>query len=355
MPDISTSFMGIRLSSPIVVGACTLSNRVDNIKRAEEAGAGALTIYSLFQEQVELEAWEVEDELLISSEHFAESLTYFPQLKHAGAREHVMWVEKTRREVSMPIFGSLNATSRGKWLEYAKQLENAGVNGLELNLYSLQTDPSKSAEEIEAQSLDVVAEVKAAVGIPVAVKLSPWYSSMANFAAKVVQAGADGLVLFNRFYQPTVDPGTEELKIQLNLSTPEETRLPLRWIAILSGTLDADFAASTGVHSSSDVVRQILAGARVAQTVSAVYKNGIEHVSTMNRGLADWMDEKGYASIESFRGKLSQRNVADPYAFERAQYIQLLMSAHDPRAKYGLVAGYYPVPEKPGRARGIQG
>lgn len=352
MADISTTFMGVKLRSPLVVGACTISNHVDNIKRAEDAGAGGLVIYSLFQEQVELEAWEVEDELLISSDHFAESLTYFPQLKHAGAREHIMWVEKARKAVTMPLFGSLNAVSPGKWIEYAKQLEGAGCNGLELNLYALETDPGKTAAEIEERSLSVIADVKSNVSIPVAVKLGPWYTSVANFVARVVEAGADGVVLFNRFYQPTIDPDSQSLAIRLALSNPEETRLPLRWIAILSDQMDADFAASTGVHSSRDVIRQLLAGAKATQTVSSIYRNGIEHITTMNSALADWMEEKGYTSIDAFRGKLSQKNVSDPYAFERSQYISLLMNAHDPRAKYGLVYGYYPVEERPGRIKG---
>ena len=352
MADLSTSFMGIAMDSPIVVGACTLSNHIDNIKRAQDAGAGGLVVYSLFQEQIELESMEIEEELLISSNHFAESLTYFPQMKHAGAREHIMWVEKARKEVSFPLFGSLNATSRGKWLEYAKQLESAGCNGLELNLYSLQTDPAKPPADIEKQSLEVVAEVKSSVSIPVAVKLSPWYTSLANFAARVVEAGADGIVMFNRFYQPTIDPDSESVVLNMNLSTPEEIRLPLRWMAILSDVLHVDFAASTGVHTSKDVVRQLLAGARVTQVVSTIYRNGIDHITTMNAALVDWMDERDYETIDDFRGKLSQRNVADPYAFERAQYVQLLMEAHDPRAKYGLVHGYYPVEERPGRVSG---
>jgi dihydroorotate dehydrogenase (fumarate) len=352
MADIQTSFMGIDLNSPIVVGACTLSNNTDNIKRAQDAGAGALVICSLFQEQVELESMEIEEELKISSNHFAESLTYFPQLEHAGSREHIMWVEKARQAVDFPLFGSLNAASMGKWLEYAKQLEGAGCNGLELNLYSLETDPAKTAAEIEDRSLDVVAEVKSSVSIPVAVKLSPWYTSVANFAARLQGTGVNGLVLFNRFYQPTIDPDKECLEIRPALSEPEETRLPLRWIAVLSNVLDVELAASTGIHTGKDVVRQLLAGARVTQVVSAIYRNGLDHITTMNDSLADWMDEKGYETIDDFRGNLSQRNVADPYAFERAQYVALLMSAHDPKAKYGLVWGTYPVHERPGRVSG---
>lgn len=325
MANLNTSFMGLQLSSPVIVGACTLSNRVDNVKKAEAAGAGALVVYSLFQEQIEQEARELEDELMIGSEQFAESLTYFPHMESAGPREHIMWIEKTRAEVKFPLIGSLNATSMGNWVQYAKQLESAGCDALELNLYSVQTDPIKTAEDIEKRALEVVAGVKSVVDVPVAVKLSPWYTSMASFASKVVDAGADGLVLFNRFYQPTIDPAKEALVMSLDLSRPEDLRLPLRWIAILSGQMEVDLAASTGVHSGKDVVRQLLAGAMVAQTVSALYENGIDHVSTMNREISDWMDAKGYKSMDEFRGKLNSRNIADPYAFERAQYIRLLL------------------------------
>lgn len=325
MADLHTSFMGVQMNSPVVVGASTISHKIDDIKKAEDAGAGGLVIYSLFQEQIEIETQELEEELALGSDVYAESLTYLPHLEHAGPREHIMWIEKTRKAVNFPLFGSLNATSTGNWLEYAKQLENAGCNGLELNLYALETNPDRTGEEIEKQALEVVASVKSAVSIPVAVKLSPFYTSIANFTSKVAQAGADGIVLFNRFYQPTIDPEKEALSTDLVLSNPDEMRLPLRWIAILSGKLDVDFAASTGVHSGWDVVRQLLAGANAAQVVSALYKNGIGFVSTMNWQISDWMDAKGYKSIDDFRGKLSQKQVSDPYAFERAQYIKLLL------------------------------
>ncbi len=328
MANLNTSFMGIRLSSPVVVGASTFSSRIDNVKKAEDAGAGALVVYSLFQEQIELEAQELEEALAVGSDHFAESLSYFPHMESSGPREHIMWIEKTRREVAFPLFGSLNATSMGNWVEYATQLENAGCNGLELNLYSVETDPKVTADKIETRSLEIIAAVKARVAIPVAVKLSPFYTSLPNFAARAVEAGVDGLVLFNRFYQPLVDPEKESLAIKLDLSTPEDGRLPARWIAILSAQLATDFAASTGVHSGKDAVRQILAGANVAQCVSTLYKNGLEHVGAMNRDISDWMDSRGYSSIEQFKGKVNQRNIPDPYAFERAQYIKLLLP-HD--------------------------
>lgn len=356
MADLSTSYMGMKLSSPVVVGASTFSNKVDNIKKAEDMGAGALVIYSLFQEQIEMEALELKDELAISSDHFAESLTYFPQtLEHSGSREHIMWTEKTRKEVSFPLIGSLNARSMGSWLEYAKQLQNAGCNALELNVYSVETDPNVTAEDIEKRTLEIISAVKAEVSIPVAVKLSPFYSSLPNFAKRVVEAGADSLVLFNRFYQPIIDPDKEELDFKLELSTPQETRLPLRWIAILAGRIGVDLAASTGIHSAKEVAMHLLAGASVTQVVSALYMNGLEHITTINNDLAQWMDEKGYDTIDEFRGVLSQKNVPDPYAFERAQYIYLLLGLHSKEAKYGIVQGYYPVPGKPGRSHTIGG
>ncbi|GAG20551.1 unnamed protein product, partial [marine sediment metagenome] len=259
--------------------------------------------------QLELEAEELDEALMIGAESFAESLTYFPHLEYSGPREHIMWVEKTRKAVQFPIIGSLNAVSTGNWIDYAQQLESAGCNGLELNLYSVETRPDRTSEDIERRQLDVISSVKASVKIPVAVKLSPWYTATANFARRAVEAGADALVLFNRFYQPIIDPDNETLQIRLEFSTPEDIRLPLRWTAILSGELDADLAASTGVHSGKDVVRQLLAGAKAAQTVSALYKNGIDHVAAMNREISEWMDDKNYSTIEAFRGKVSQAQV----------------------------------------------
>ena len=325
MANLTTSFMGIELSSPVIVGASTFSRRTDNIKKAQDAGAGALVIYSLFQEQIELEAQELKEALMIGSEHFPESLTYFPQLDHAGPREHVMWVEKARKEVSMPLIGSLNAVSGGNWIEYARMLENAGCNALELNLYTIETDLARTSADIEQQKLDIVAAVKHAVSIPVSVKLSPWFTSIASFAHRVVNAGADGVVLFNRFYQPTIDPDIEMLKTTLDLSRPEDIRLPLRWVAILSPSLDADIAASTGAHSGKDVVRQILAGAKAAQMVSALYQNGLDYIAVVNREISEWMDAKGYRFVDEFRGSLNQKHIPDLYGFERAQYIRILM------------------------------
>lgn len=325
MADLSTRYMGIELRSPVIAGAGILSRNVDNIKAVEDAGAGALVIHSLFQEQIELERQELDEALRIGADQFPEALTYFPQLEHAGPREHVMWVEKTRRKVKMPLLGSLNANSLGNWTDYARQLESAGCDGLELNIYSVETDPARASADIEQRSLEIIAAVKSSVGIPVSVKLGPWYTSVANFASEAARAGADGLVLFNRFYQPGIDPEREALRLDLPLSTSAELRLPLRWTAVLSDAVSADIAGSTGVHSGADAVSLILAGAKAVQTVSSLVINGPGHVRRLNTEISEWMDRRGYARVEDFRGKLSQKRISDPYGFERAQYVKLLM------------------------------
>lgn len=325
MADISTTYMGIELTSPIIVGASTWSHKTENIKKAEDAGAGALVIHSIFQEEIELEREELEEDLTAHSEEFAEALTYFPHMDHAGPREHVMWVEKARKQVSMPLIGSINAISQGDWVQYAKLLEQAGCNALELNLYAIETNPNKNASDVENQALDIVSAVSSEVSIPVAVKLSPFYTALANFAYRVVDAGADALVLFNRFYQPFINPETEKIIISLDMSRSEDTRLPLRWIGILSDGLGVDMAASTGVKTADDAARHLLAGAKAVQCVSTLYENGLEYITKLNNALSHWMDMHGHRNIEEFRGKLNHKNVADPYAFERAQYIQLLL------------------------------
>jgi dihydroorotate dehydrogenase (fumarate) len=325
MANIKTSYMGMELSSPVIVGASPISKKIENIKKAEDAGTGALVIHSLFQEQIETEIDELESALMIGSELFPEALTFFPILEHAGAREHVMWIEKTRKQVKMPLIGSLNAASMGNWLAYAKQLQDAGCNALELNLYAIETDINKKSTDIEKQALEVVSDVVAEVSIPVSVKLNPWYTNVGGFVSEVVKAGAFGVVLFNRFYQPTIDINTQTLKTGLDLSRPEDNRLPLRWAAILSGQIPTDIVTSTGVHSGDDVIRQILAGAKAAQAVSALLKYGVGYVTKMNEEIAAWMDTNEYATIEDFRGKLNQHKVEDPKAFERVQYANVLM------------------------------
>jgi dihydroorotate dehydrogenase (fumarate) len=326
MTDLKTTYMGIPLESPLVVAASSISGMVDRVKRAEEAGAGALVIRSLFEEQILLDALKFEEALDVGRDSYAEALSYFPEIRHGQAAEHLMWVEKTRAAVKMPLIASLNAVSKGTWTSYARQLEGTGVDGLELNVYTVAGDLSKKGAAIEEDLYETVEAVKAEVKIPLAVKLSPFYTSTANVSTELDQRGAAALVLFNRFLQPDIDANTESLRSEMVLSSPEEMKLPLRWIALLYGRIHADLAITTGVHSGLDAAKALLAGATVVQTAAALLKNGIPFLSTMLRQLEGWMAERGYSRLEDFRGKLSQKNAADPTAFERAQYVHLLMS-----------------------------
>jgi dihydroorotate dehydrogenase (fumarate) len=299
---------------------------IDKIKMAEQAGAGALVIRSLFEEQILFDALRMEDELSVGADVFPEALTYFPDMKHGEAEEHLMWIEKTRQEVKMPLIASLNAVSSGAWVKYAKQLEATGVDGIELNVYALATNPQKTAQKIETELYEVVEAVLGEVQIPVAVKLSPFYTATVNVAHELDKRDVAALVLFNRFLQPDIDPETESLQNEMVLSSAQELRLPLRWVALLHGRIKTDLALNTGVHSGTDAVKAFLAGATVVQTASALLKNGIPYLSTMLRELETWMEAKGYERLADFRGSMSQKKVDDPFAFERAQYVNLLMN-----------------------------
>lgn len=324
MPEMKTTYMGISLESPVVVAASSLSSMIDRVKACEQAGAGALVIRSLFEEQIQLDALRLEESLAVGSETHAEAVTYFPKLRHGQAKEHLYWVEKTRGAVRMPLIASINAISPGTWARYARQLEATGVDGLELNIYVVNADVGRSGAEVERSLFEIVEAVRAEVRLPLAVKLSPFYSSLAHVAGELDRRGVQALVLFNRFLQPDIDPLKEELQSELVLSTPAELRLPLRWIALLYGRVQADLALSTGVHSGLDAAKALLAGATVVQTASALLQHGIPYLSTMLRELEAWMDEHNYRSLADFRGKLSQRQVPDPTAYERAQYVRLL-------------------------------
>jgi dihydroorotate dehydrogenase (fumarate) len=326
MADIKTKYMGIDLKTPIVVAASSISSMIDRVKQAEQAGAGALVIRSLFEEQILFDALKMEESLSVGAESFPEALTYFPDMDHGGADEHLMWVEKTRAEVDLPLIASLNAVNPGAWTKYAKQLQETGVDGLELNVYAVITNTALGGGDVEARLYEIVEAIKAEVEIPVSVKLSPFYTSMANVAAELVKRDVDALVMFNRFLQPDIDPETEELTSEMVYSSPEEIKLPLRWIALLFGRVDTDLALNTGVHSGLDVAKSILAGATVVQTASALLENGIPFLSTMLRELEGWMESKNYNELADFRGKMSQKQVDDPFAFERAQYVKLIMA-----------------------------
>ncbi len=326
MTNLATTYMGIPLKNPMVVAASTISHMVDRVKMAEDVGAGALVISSLFEEQIEMEQLRMADQMAVGSESFPEALSYFPNVTYGEASEHLMWVEKTRKAVKMPLFASLNAYSPGSWVHYARQLESTGVDGLELNVYAVATDLTKSGSDIEKELYEIAEAVKSEIKIPVAVKLSPFYTSVVNVAAELDKRGVDGLVLFNRFLQPTIEVETESLHSELVLSTAQELKLPMRWVALLYGRIKADMAITSGVHSGQDAIRSLLAGATVVQVASSLLKHGIPYLSTMLRDIEAWMAEKGYDSIDEFRGRVSQKNCDDPFAFERAQYVRLLLS-----------------------------
>ena len=326
MADLKTTYMGISLSSPLIVAASTISSYIERVKMAEQAGAGALVIRSLFEEQIQFDRLRMDEALSVGEYSYAEAASFFPKLQHGGAGEHLMWVEKTRKAVRLPLIASLNAVSVSGWTGYARQLAGTGVDGIELNVYAVPADMGKTGAEIEQAMFDVVAAVRAEVQIPVAVKLSPFYTSTVNVAAELDRRGVDALVLFNRFLQPDIDPDSESLNNEMSYSTPAEMRLPLRWAALLHGRIRADVALTTGVHSGKDVARALLAGATAVQTAAALLKNGIPYLSTMLRELEAWMGEHGYESVNDFRGKLSQKSVDDPFVFERAQYVNLLLS-----------------------------
>lgn len=326
MSYLGTTYMGIPLKNPVVVAASSISHRVDRVRLAEEVGAGALVISSLFEEQIQMEQMHFMDQLAVGSDSFPEALSYFPGISHGEASEHLMWIEKTRKAVRLPLLASLNAVSPGGWVHYARQLEATGVDGLELNVYAVAADPAKTGLEIEKELYEIVEGVKAEVKIPVAVKLSPFYTSAVNVATELDKRRIDSLVLFNRFLQPTIEVETESLHNEMVYSSSQELKLPLRWIALLFGRVQADLAITTGVHSGQDAIRALLAGAKVIQVASVILKHGIPYISTILRDIEAWMAEKGYETLEDFRGKVSQKNCDDPFAFERAQYVRLLLS-----------------------------
>jgi len=326
MADLKTTYMGIPMTTPLVVAASTISSYIERVKMAEQAGAGALVIRSLFEEQIQFDSLRMDEALSVGEHSYAEATSYFPKLQHGGASEHLMWVEKTRKAVKLPLIASLNAVSLSGWTGYARQLAGTGVDGIELNFYSVAADPARSGAEIERELYDVASAVRAEVKLPVAVKLSPFYTSTVNIAAELDRRGVNALVLFNRFLQPDIDPESESLHNEMSYSTPAELRLPLRWTALLHGRIHADLAVTTGVHSGKDVARALLAGATAVQTAAALLKNGIPYLSTMLRKLEGWMEERGYERLDDFRGKLSQKHADDPAVFERAQYVNLLLS-----------------------------
>lgn len=326
MTDLSTTYMGLKFKSPLVAAASPLSRTLDGIKRLEDAGAAAITMYSLFEEQITLESQALDLFLTQGAESYAEAISYFPDLGqyNVGPEGYLNLILKAKQSVDVPIIGSLNGVSMGGWIDYARKIQEVGADALELNVYFVPTDPTVSSADVEKMYVELVRNVKASIKIPVAVKLPHFFTAFANVAQQLDEAGADGLVLFNRFYQPDLDLEALEVAPKLHLSRSTELLVRLRWIAILYGRIKADMAVTGGVHTADDVLKAIMAGASVTTLASALLQNGLEYLRTLETDLRRWMDEHEYASIQQMRGSLSQRSIAEPAAFERANYIKVL-------------------------------
>jgi dihydroorotate dehydrogenase (fumarate) len=325
--DLTTTYLGLPLRSPLVIGAAApLSEELDVLKRLEDAGAAAIVMHSVFEEQIQRDLLDLHHHLEYGTESFAESLTYFPEpeIFHVGAEAYLEHIRQAKAALGIPIIGSLNGSSLGGWVDYAQNIQQAGADALELNIYWIPTDPNLSGAAVEAQYLEILQQVKAQVNIPIAVKLSPFFSNTAYMAKQLCAAGADALVLFNRFYQPDIDIEALEVRPQLHLSTSQALRLPMTWIGILYGQIPGDLAATSGIHSAQDVVRLLMAGAAVTQIVSALLRHGVGHLQVIEQDLIQWLTEHEYASVSQLRGTMSQRNCPNPSEFERVQYMKIL-------------------------------
>jgi dihydroorotate dehydrogenase (fumarate) len=328
--NLTTTYLGLELRTPLVPSASPLCEKLDNLKQMEDAGASAVVLHSLFEEQIRTEQFELETSLDQGSHSHPEALSYFPggrdfDLDPEGYLRHLSRAKET---LGIPVIGSLNGATIGGWTSFARQIEQAGADALELNLYSVPTDSDASAESIEAGDLAVVAAIKAVVHIPVAVKLSPWFTNLTHFARRVERQGADGLVLFNRFFQPDIDLDTSEVQDHAQLSTSSAALLPLRWIALLRPQLHVSLAATSGVHRGTDALKLLMAGADVTMLCSALMRFGIEHLWTVEREMKEWMEQHEYESVAQLKGRMSQASSPDPAAFERAHYLRAIGTFH---------------------------
>ena len=331
MTDLSTTYLGLNLKNPLVASASPLSKKLDRAKKLEEAGIAAIVMYSLFEEQIIHESLELDHFLNRGTDSFPEALSYLPDggMYAIKPEKYLSQVTGLKKALKIPVIGSLNGVSKGGWTNYARKIEEAGADALELNLYYIPTDLEMTSNDIEDTQVELVAEVKSAISIPLAVKISPFVTSIPHFVKRLVDAGADGLVLFNRFYQPDFDLDELEIIHSLDLSTSADLRLPLRWISILHGKIDTDFALTSGVHTHKDVLKAMMAGAKVAMTASNLLHNGEQAIGPILSDLEAWMKEREYESIHQMQGSMSQKSVKEPSAFERANYMKVLGSFRD--------------------------
>ena len=326
MSNLETTYMGIPVENPIIAGASALSGNMKNIKRLEFAGVGAIVIKSLFEEEIEMQRFAFEEEMHSFDELHAEMTSLHPNIEFKGAKEHLYWLKKAKAKTRVPIIASLNAHQRETWVEYSQAIEKTGVDGIELNFYTFPKDRDISSKEIEDEQVETLKAVKSAVNLPVSVKLSPFYTNIRSFVHRLDGAGADAIILFNRLFQPEVDIEDEDEVISFQFSSETDNLLTLRWIALLSEETKCDLIANTGIINGEDVIKMLLVGAQATQVVSTLYKNGMDHVEVMRKEVDSWMERKGYESLRDYRGKMNKAHSKDPWAYERNQYIKMLLS-----------------------------
>jgi dihydroorotate dehydrogenase (fumarate) len=337
MVDLKTKYLGIELKNPVILGASNLVTKIDNIKRAEQAGAAAVVYKSLFEEQIQLEAAQLDDELEEYNERNAEMVKLFPTIEHAGPEEHLHNLRKVKESIKIPVIASLNAIYTESWVDYAQLLEKTGVDALEFNFFFIPRDTLTDGRDVKEQQLEVLKAVKSKVKLPISVKLSPFYANPLNVVAQMDKLGVNGFVLFNKLFQPDINIDSQEHFSPFNLSNPEDNKLSLRFAGLLYGTIAGSICANTGIYSGGDVVKMILAGANCVQVVSTVYKNKVEYISTILKDLQSWMESKNYNHLDDFRGKLSNKNINDPFVYKRAQYIDLLLKSDQIFKKHPVV------------------
>jgi dihydroorotate dehydrogenase (fumarate) len=334
MVDLTTTYLGLTLKNPLVASASPLSQKIDTVRKLEDAGVSAVVMYSLFEEQIISDSLRLHRDLTRGTDSYAEALSYLPDLTaysdlrqyNIGPDEYVKNLYNLKQAIGIPVIGSLNGFTNGGWIEYARKIQDAGADALELNIYNLPTDPDITSSELEDRYIDLVRSIRASINIPIAIKLSPFFTALPNFAKRLTEVGVNGLVLFNRFYQPDFDLDELEVVPRLVLSSSQELRLPLRWIAILYGRIPVDFALTSGIHTPEDIIKATMAGASACMMASTLLKYGIDHAAELLEGVQAWMEEKEYESISQMKGSMSQKAVAEPAAFERANYIKVLSS-----------------------------
>ncbi len=337
MATLTTNYLGIKLKNPLIVGACNLSLDLDKARKMEDAGAAAIVFKSLFEEQINLESLELEDELTEYAERNAEMINLFPSIQHAGPEEHLDKLSKTKQALEIPVIGSLNCVHPDTWVDYAVEMEKTGIDALELNMYAYPDNFEKSSAQIEEEQLGILKSIKEKISIPISIKLSPHYANILHHVKQMDEVGVNGFVLFNKLIQPDIDVKSVEHEIPWSLSKPSEHRISLRFVGLLYQKIQADLCGNRGVYSGGEMAKLILAGASAVQVVSAIYQHKESQITTILNELTAWMEEKGFASLNDFRGKLSNAEVKDPFVYKRAQYVDIMMKPFELLRKYPMI------------------